>query len=155
MKKTKITREYLERIGITDCINGQFYKGKYPVSYHKIWCKHDESGNHKYYWAFTYYSAEIYEKQMELYRAGKWLDKEGNPKKHKPNGNSQFLVHRAVWAWYNGETPEDPIRNLDVCHYHDDVDNNDINNLYIDDHIGNIHARKVNTGGRPRKCQEK
>ena len=147
MNKKKITREFLEKIGITRCENGQFYKGDHLVKYHKIWTKHDKSGNHKYYWGFAYYDADLYARQMELYRSGKWFKSNGEPYKNKPNGISQFLVHRAVWAWYNGETPYDPNRNLDVCHYHDEVDNNDINNLYVDDHIGNINARKV-AGGR-------
>lgn len=36
MNKKKITREFLERIGMTRCENGQFYKGDFQVSYHKV-----------------------------------------------------------------------------------------------------------------------
>lgn len=153
MNKKLITREFLESIGMTRCENGQFYKGDFKVKYHKVWSK-KKWGTNKYYWAFTYYSAELYAKQMELFRTGKWVDKNGNPRTYRPNGISQCLVHRGVWAWYNGETPHDPIRNLDVCHKHDEVDNNDINNLYVDDHIGNLAERKIKTGGNP-KCQQK
>lgn len=84
---------------------------------------------------------------MEQYKSGNWIGRDGQPKKYRPTGITQMLVHRAVWAWYNGETPYDPNKNLDVCHKHDEVDNNDINNLYVDAHINNIHARKV-AGGR-------
>lgn len=147
MNKKLITREFLESIGITRCENGQFYKGDFQVSYHKVWCSHKKSGNDKYYWVFTYYDAALYAKQMELYRAGKWVKKNGEPKKGRPTGITQMLVHRAVWAWYNGETPAEEGKNIDVCHKHDEVDNNDISNLYVDYHIGNIHARKV-AGGR-------
>ena len=154
MKKKKITREFLQKIGITRCENGQFYKGDFKIKYHKVWAIHRKSGNDKYYWTFTYYDVDLYQEQMRLYNEGKWVNKQGKPKSYKPNGISAMLVHRAVWAWYKGETPEEEDRNIDVCHYNDEVDNNDINNLYIDDHIGNIHARKVHTGGRIKKCQQ-
>ena len=147
MNKKKITREFLESIGITRCENGQFYKGDFKVSYHKVWCSHKKSGNDKYYWTCTYYDADLYAKQMEDFRNGKWVKKNGEPRKYRPNGISQCLVHRAVWAWYNGETPFEEDKNIDVCHKHDEVDNNDISNLYVDYHIGNINARKV-AGGR-------
>ena len=63
MKKLKITKEQLEKIGITRCEDGQFWKGDFKVSYSKIWCRH-KYGNDKYYLAFSYYDADLYAKQM-------------------------------------------------------------------------------------------
>ena len=142
MKKLKITREFLEKIGITDCINGQFYKGDFKQTYCKVWARH-KYGNDKYYLCFSYYDSDYYAQQMIKWRNGEI--------KSRPNGIRLMLVHRAVYAWFNGETPD----NMDVCHIDDDVENNCIENLKADTHGNNIRARKIQTGGRPRKCQEK
>ena len=61
-----------------------------------------------------------------------------------------MLVHRAVYAWFNGETPD----NMDVCHKDDDVENNCIDNLKADTHGNNIRERRVQTGGRPKRLKE-
>ena len=141
MKKLKITKEQLEKIGITRCEDGQFWKGDFKVSYSKIWCRH-KYGNDKYYLAFSYYDADLYAKQMV-----EW--KEGH-RKNRPTGIRLMLVHRAVYAWFNGETPD----NMDVCHRDDDVENNCIDNLKADTHGNNIRERRVQTGGRPKGLKE-
>ena len=80
---------------------------------------------------------------MKLFKEGKWVKKNGEPKKTKPTGISLMLVHRAVYAWFYFETPD----NMDVCHIDDNVENNCIENLKADTHGNNIRARKV-AGGR-------
>lgn len=138
MKKIKITREFLESLGITRCENGHFYKGDFEVKYYKIWAKH-KYGADKYYWAFAYYDAEYFAKQMEKFKAGLT--------KYRPSGSKVMLVHRAVWAWYNGQTPD----GMDVCHKDDDVDNNCIDNLMADTHGNNIRARLIQ-GSKYNNC---
>ena len=139
MKKRKVTREFLQKIGFTHCDpnTGQFYKGDWKQNYVKIWARH-KYGKDKYYWAFNYYDADLYKAQMEKYRNGEL--------KRKPNGISMMLVHRAVYAWFNLETPDD----LDVCHKDDNQDDNGIENLTVMTHGDNIRARKVQTGGKPK-----
>lgn len=143
MKKLKITREKLEKLGFTHCDpnTGQFYKRNWKQHYCKVWAKH-KYGNDKYYWVFNYYDPDYYTEQMARWKKGE--------RKTKPNGIRLMLVHRAVYAWFNFETPD----NMDICHKDDNVDNNCIENLIADTHGNNIRARKVQTGGRP-KCQEK
>lgn len=143
MKKKQITKEFLEKLGFTYCdpATGQFYKGDYKQTYNKIWARH-KYGNDKYYWAFSYYDADLYAEQMELYKKGLWVKKNGEPKSYKPTGISMMLVHRAVWAWFNSDTPND----LDVCHKDDNVDNNAIDNLKADTHGNNIRERKFAGG---------
>lgn len=152
MKKKIITREFLQKLGFTHCDpnTGQLYKGEYKQTYNKIWAKH-KYGNDKYYWAFSYYDADLYQEQMKLYNEGKWVNKEGKPKSYKPTGISMMLVHRAVYAWFNLETPSD----MDVCHIDDNVDNNSIENLKSDTHGNNIRERKVQTGGRPKHDKQR
>ena len=134
MKKLKITREFLQKIGFTHCIDGQLYKGDFKQTYNKVWAKH-KYGNDKYYLVFSYYDADYYAQQMIKWRNGEL--------RRKPNGIRLMLVHRAVYAWYNGETPDD----MDVCHKDDNVENNCIENLIADTHGNNIRARKF-AGGR-------
>lgn len=134
MKKLKITREWLEKLGFTDCDrNGQLYKGDYPIKYCKVWAKH-KYGKDKYYLAFAYYDSEYYYKQLERFKNGEI--------KYRPSGVKMMLVHRAVYAWFNGETPD----NLDVCHKDDNVENNCIDNLKADTHGNNIRERKFAGG---------
>lgn len=87
---------------------------------------------------------------MKQYREGKWVKKNGQPKKTKPTGISLMLVHRAVYAWFYLETPD----NMDVCHKDDDVENNCIENLVADTHGNNIRARKSAGHGSSKKYYE-
>lgn len=138
MKKRKVTKEQLIKLGFTHCDeNGQLWKGSYKQTYNKVWAKH-KYGHDKYYLVFAYYDADFYADQMLKWKNGEL--------KRKPNGVRAMLVHRAVYAWFNGETPED----LDVCHKDDDVENNRPDNLIADTHGNNIRARKVQTGGKPK-----
>lgn len=139
MKKQKITKEFLQKIGFTYCDpeTGQLYKGDYKQTYNKVWAR-KKWGKDKYYWVFSYYDADYYAEQMVKFKAGKL--------KSKPTGVRLMLVHRAVWAWFKGETPDD----MDVCHIEDDVDDNCIDHLTIMSHGDNIRARKVQTGGNPK-----
>lgn len=151
MKKKQITKEFLEKLGFTYCdpTTGQFYKGDYKQTYNKVWAR-KKWGTDKYYWVFSYYDADLYAEQMDLYKKGLWVKKNGQPKLSKPTGISMMLVHRAVYAWFKGETPDD----LDICHRDDNVDRNGIDNLKADTHGNNIRERKIQTGGNP-KCQQK
>lgn len=134
MKKLKVTRQQLEKLGFTRCDeNGQLWKGDYKQTYNQVWARH-KYGNDKYYWVFSYYDADYYAQQMIKFKNGEL--------KNRPTGIRLMLVHRAVYAWFNGETPE----TMDVCHIDDDVDNNCINNLKADTHGNNIRARKVAGG---------
>ena len=78
------------------------------------------------------------------------VNKQGKPKSYRPTGISMMLVHRAVYAWFNMETPGD----MDVCHIDDNVDNNSIENLKSDTHGNNIRERAVQTGGRPKNANK-
>lgn len=140
MKKLKITREFLEKLGFTDCDpeTGQLWKGPYKQTYNKVWSK-KKFGKDKYYWGFSYYDPDLYAEQMKLYKEGKWIKKDGTPKKGRPTGIKIMLVHRAVYAWFYGETPD----GLDVCHDDDDPDNNSKDNIVKDTHANNIRKRKI------------
>lgn len=143
MKKKKITREFLQKLGFTHCDpnTGQLYKGDFKQAYVKIWARH-KYGKDKYYWAFAYYDPEYYQEQMVKFKEGKL--------KNRPTGIKMMLVHRAVYAWFNLETPED----MDVCHVDDNSDDNSIEHLTLMTHGDNIRRRAIQTGGRPRKCQQ-
>ena len=131
MKKIKVTKEFLERLGFTRCDeDGQLWKGDYKQTYVKIWARH-KYGRDKYYWAFPYYDSEYYAKQMIRYKEGKI--------KTRPSGVKMMLVSRAVYAWFNGETPD----GLDICHRDDEPDNNYFENLVALTHGDNIRNRKI------------
>ena len=61
-----------------------------------------------------------------------------NPNKYKiPNGQKLILVHRIIYAWFNGSTPAD----LDIAHKDDNSFNNSIDNLEAISHGENIAKR--------------
>ena len=70
MKKLKITREQLEKLGFTRCDeNGQLWKGDYKQTYNQVWARH-KYGKDKYYWVFSYYDADLYAQQMIKFKNG-------------------------------------------------------------------------------------
>ena len=134
MKKVKLTKNYLESLGITRCDeNGQLWSNDYPIHYFKVWCKH-KYGNDKYYWAFVLYDKELYQSEMVRFKAGE--------RKRRPTGIRTILVSRAVYAWIHGETPD----GLDICHLNDNQDDNRPEMLVALTHRENIRNKKIKSG---------
>ena len=132
VEKKKITREWLEGLGITDIdSNGQIWKGQFPMKYSKIWARH-KYGKDKFYYCINVYDKDYYQEQMIKWKEGKL--------KQRPTGVKPYLVHRIIWAWFYGETPE---HGYDVCHKDDDPTNNSIDNLQVLSHGDNIRNRKI------------
>ena len=113
-----LTRKYLEERGITEITkDGHIFKGDYEMHQFKIKTKHPY-GRDREYVCFMLYDPEVY-------------------KKGKRCGQRQILVHRAVYAWYNGECP----KNRDIDHIDNNPFNNCLDNLQAITRAENIRKR--------------
>ena len=143
MKKQIITREFLEKTGITKITeDGRIFKGKRELAQRKIVSKH-KYGVDKVYLGVMLYDPECYQYQKAEHAK--------DPNKYKiPNGQKLFLVHRIIYAWFNGSTPAD----LDIAHKDDNSFNNSIDNLEAISHGENIAKRSIQANQYRNKVTE-
>lgn len=126
-KKFKITRAYLESLGITKITeSGQVFKGDLELKQYAITTKHPK-GKDKAYPVIVLYDPEVYKRQL----------KEGKP----TTGQRLMVVSRVIWAWFKGETPSDE---YDIIHINDDAFDNRLDNLAMALHATNIRMRLYN-----------
>ena len=115
MKKVKLTKDDLLRLGIEDITeDGRVFRNGHELKQTTLIAKH-KYGKDKCYKSITIYDSSLSKKYK--YRS--------------------LLVHRMVWAWFHGETPN----NLDVCHKDDNGLNNSLSNLTTKSHKENLAER--------------
>lgn len=143
MKKQIITREFLEKTGITKITeDGRIFKGERELAQRKIVSKH-KYGVDKVYLGVMLYDPDYYQYQKAEHAK--------NPNKYKiPNGQKLILVHRIVYAWFHGATP----RELDIAHKDDNSFNNSIDNLEAISHGENIMRRSIQANQYRNKITE-
>lgn len=143
MKKKMITKEFLEKTGITDVTeDGRIFKGDKELTQLKIVSKH-KYGVDKVYLGVMLYDPECYQYQKAEHAK--------DPNKYKiPNGQKLILVHRIVYAWFHGATPY----GLDIAHKDDDSFNNSIDNLEAISHGENILRRSIQANQYRNKITE-
>lgn len=121
----QLTRKYLEERGITNITkDGRIFKEDFEFSQHKVTCKHPYGKNRRYV-VFMLYDPAIYQRCRERNYKG------------FSGGQRQILVHRAVYAWYNGECP----KGYDIDHIDGNPFNNNLDNLQAITRKENIAKR--------------
>ena len=126
----KITREFLEQLGITEVTpDGRIFVGKKEMPH----CL--RGSKRKQYYAMNFRNPN---KDID----GKY--------------QIQLTVHRIVWAWFNGETPDAP---LIIDHLDNNQFNNHITNLAVTttelNTMKNSKARQVFDSEKEIKCSLK
>lgn len=120
-KAFTLTKEWLLERGVTNVTeDGHIFKGDYELSQIKV-CRKHPNGINKYYMFVQIYDPVIY--------------RDFNRK----NGQRIILVHRAIYAWYNGVCPD----HMDINHIDGNSLNNQLSNLECISRKENLQKRKI------------
>ena len=128
-ERVTITREWLEKNGVTDVSrDGTIYKWGEVANVNIAKCPHKVSGKTKAYPVVLIFDTEKYE----------LLKQDFCPLDASHKASRGYLVSRIVYAWYNGICPAE----LDVDHIDNDPFNNSIDNLQLLTRKENLSRRK-------------